>query len=185
MKKNTDSRQMTLSQFLLFLVLGGMAVIWLCLELMPRLRYGDPLYPVDRYEAVQTALVSNSHILLPSEDTLPVGDHTSFSVYEQSRRKFDPTRDGYSISVLGENYAFCVECSPASDPIHLDGVPNDIRTDYIYHDIPVMRSDTGYPQLEFTVQGYYYQLSAWGSALPENALDTLLNITENILRQAG
>ena len=181
MKKN----DMTLGQFLLFLVIGGIAVIWLCLEIMPHLYYGDPLYPVDNYEAMQTALASNSHILLPSEDILPARNHMAFSVYEQTRKKLDPVRDGYSISILGDNYAFCVECSPASSPIHLDGVPNDIRADYICHGTPVMHSDTEYPQLEFLVGEYYYNISAWGSTIPGDALETSLKIADNILLQAG
>ena len=37
MKKNTDPHQMTLGQFLLFLIVGGIAVIWLCLEINIRL----------------------------------------------------------------------------------------------------------------------------------------------------
>ena len=180
-----EKNNMTLRQFLLFLVIGGIAVIWLCLEIMPRLYYGDPLYRVDSYKAAQTALTSNSQILLPAEDILPAGDHTNFSVYEQSRRKLDLTRDGYHIGVLGEDCAFQVECSPASNPIHLDGVPEEIRADYIYHGIPVMRSNTDYPQLEFIVGDYYYNVNAWGSDIPENALDILLNITDNILAQAG
>ena len=181
MKKN----DMNLSQFLLFLVLGGIAVIWLCLEIMPRLRYGDPLYPVDSYNTMQTALASNSQVLLPSEDILPTGDHTNFSVYEQSRRKLDPTRDGYSIGVLSENYAFQVECSPASAPIHLDGVPGEIRPDYLFYGIPVMRADVDFPQLEFVREDYYYQLTAWGTDIPDNALAILLDIADNILQQAG
>ena len=185
MKQKFDPHQMTLSQFLLFLVIGGVAVIWLYFTIAPRLRYGDPLYPVDSYKAMQTALASNSQILLPSEDILPSGDHISFSVYEQSRRKLDPTRDGYSISVLSDSYAFSVECSPKNNPIHLDGVPGDIFAYCTYNSIPVMRSNTDYPQLEFIVGDYYYNVNARGSDIPENALDILLNITDNILQQAG
>ena len=37
MKKNTNPHQMTLGQFLLFLIVGGIAVIWLCLEINIRL----------------------------------------------------------------------------------------------------------------------------------------------------
>lgn len=185
MRQKFDPHQMTLSQLLLFLVIGGIAVIWLCLEIMPRLHYGDPLYPVDNYKAMQTALASNSQVLLPTEDILPTGDHTSFSVYEQSRRKLDLTRDGYSIGVLGDKYAFHVECSPTETPIHLDVVPDAIRADYTYYGVPVMCSDTDYPQLEFLAGAYYYNISAWGSALPDDALETLLKITDNILQQAG
>ena len=185
MKQKISPSQLTLSQFLLFLVLGGIAAVWLCLEIMPRLRYGDPLYPVDSYKAMQTALASNSQVLLPSEDILPSGDHISFSVYEQSRRKLDPTRDGYSIGVLGDSYAFSVECSPKNNPIHLDGVPGNIFADYTFNGIPVMRSNTDYPQLEFIVGDYYYNLNALGSALPDNAPEILREITNNILLQAG
>lgn len=185
MKQKSDSPRMTLSQFLLFLVIGGVAVIWLYFTIAPRLRYGDPLYPVDSYVHLKSELTSNSEVFIPEESVIPSGDHISFSVYESTRKKLDPMRDGYSIGVLGNSRAFCVECSPKNDPMHLDGVPGDIRADYTYYGIPVMRSDTDYPQLEFIVGDYYYNINAWGSDIPENALDILLNITDNILQQAG
>ena len=185
MKQKFDPHQMTLSQFLLFLVIGGFAVICLFFTIAPRLRYGDPLYPVDNYVHLRSELISNKEILLPEESVLPSGDHVSFYSYESTRKKLDPVRDGYQIGVLSESLAFSVECSPADAPIHLDGVPDDIRPDYICHGIPVMVSDAGYPQLEFIVEGYYYNVSAWGRALPDNAMDTLYKITDNILEQAG
>ena len=185
MKQKSDPHQMTLSQFLLFLVIGGFAVIWLFFTIAPRLRYGDPLYPVDNYVHLRSELISNKEILLPEESVLPSGDHVNFYAYESTRKKLDPVRDGYSIGVLGENYAFSIECSPKNNPIHLDGVPGDICAYYTYNGIPVMRSNTDYPQLEFIVGDYYYNVNAWGSDIPENALDILLNITDNILAQAG
>ena len=185
MKQKFDPHQMTLSQFLLFLVIGGFAVIWLFFTIAPRLRYGDPLYPVDNYVHLRSELISNKEILLPEESVLPSGDHVSFYAYESTRKKLDPMRDGYSIGVLGENYAFSIECSPKNNPIHLDGVPNDIRADYICHGTPVMHSDTEYPQLEFLVGEYYYNISAWGSTIPGDALETSLKIADNILLQAG
>ena len=185
MKQKFDPHQMTLSQFLLFLVIGGFAVIWLFFTIAPRLRYGDPLYPVDSYAQLKSELASNSEVLIPEESVIPSGDHISFSAYESTRKKLDPVRDGYSIGVLGENYAFSVECSPKNNPIHLDGVPGDIFAHYTYNGIPVMRSNTDYPQLEFIVGDYYYNVNAWGRALPDNAMDTLYKITDNILEQAG
>lgn len=186
MKKNTAPHHMTLSQFLLFLVVGGIAVVWLLFfEISPRLRYGDPLYPVNDYDQLKSDLMSNTEILLPEESSLPSGDRVSFSAYESTRKKLDPLRDGYQIGVLGENYAYSIECSPADDPMHRETTPIDIRADYMYHGISVMRSDTDYPQLEFIVGDYYYNVNAWGADIPENALDILLNITDNMLQQAG
>ena len=185
MNKNTNPGQMTLRQFLLFLIVGGIALIWLCLEIMPRFYYGDPLYPVENYIHLKSELISNSEIFIPDESVLPSGDHTTFCAYESTRKKLNPMRDGYSIGVLGKNYAFQVECSPASSPLHLDGVPDEIHPDYLFYGIPVMCADGDFPQMEFVVQGYYYQLTAWGTALPKDASDTLLRITENILEQAG
>ena len=186
MKQKFAPHQMTMSQFLLFLVIGGIAAIWLLVFVIgPRLRYGDPLYPVDNYVHLKSELISNKEILIPEEFVLPSGDHVSFSAYESSRKKLDPKRDGYSIGVLGDNYAFSVECSPANDPIHLDGVPGNIHAEYTINSTPVMRSNTDYPQLEFLVGDYYYNLSAWGSTVPDNALDVLLAITDNIIQQAG
>ena len=86
MNKKFDPHQMTLSQFLLFLAIGGFAVIWLFFTIAPRLRYGDPLYPVDNYVHLRSELISNKEILLPEESVLPSGDHVSFYSYESTRK---------------------------------------------------------------------------------------------------
>ena len=183
MKKHNNPYQMTLSQFLLFLVIGGVAMIWLGFEIGAHLRYGEPLYPVDNYIHLKSELISNTEILIPEEVALPSGDYINFYACESTRRKLDPRRDGYVIGIIEQNLGYSIACSPVSNPIHVDSVPEEIRPDYLFNGIPVMCSDVDFPQLEFVRSGYYYYLTAWGTEIPDDALEILLAVTDNILQQ--
>lgn len=189
MKKNTDPHQMTLGQFLLFLIVGGIAVIWLAFEVNMRLQVGgENIYKVGSYSALSRSLARTEGLYLPEKADLPDHDGADYFVITTHAYKLTQPKDGYQIS-LDSELDYVILCAGEDNPTFAGDLP--LRADRTLAgtelELNVHSKSVG---VSFLLNGFYYRLTAacpHGQTIsePEEALDTLLNIADHILKQAG
>ena len=189
MKQKFDPHQMTLSQFLLFLVIGGIAVIWLCFEVSLRLKTpGDGAYKVNSRFALELHLSGSENIYLPDESLLPKGDSRGYNVISYSTSKLTRQKDGYTLGADKNNATlFNIRCDSKSPE---GGPPNPVRADRVFHGVDVQVDTYGdIVHIEFVLEGYRYTLympHMEDTPTPfDEFLEVLWPITENIILQAG
>jgi len=189
MKKQSDPYQVTFRQFFLFLLLGGIAVIWLCFEVSLRLKTpGDGVYKVNSRFALELHLSGSENIYLPEESLLPKGDSRLYQVVTYSTSKLTRQKDGY---VLGRGKDFSTLCTIRCDSRSPEGGPPDpIRADRILHGVDVQVDAYGdMVHIEFVLDGYRYTLfmpHLEDTPTPsQEFIDILLPIADDIIQQVG
>ena len=191
MKQKFDPHQMTLSQFLLFLVIGGIAVIWLCFEVSLRLKTpGDGAYKVNSRFALELHLSGSEHIYLPDQSLLPGGDTRHYNVVSYSTSKLTPQKDGYIIGI-GKHQGSAVVCTIRCDSRDPDGnPPGTVRADVVRHGTEIQIDAYGdIVNMEFVLDGHLYTLfmpHLDDTPTPfQEFIDILLPIADSIIQQAG
>lgn len=189
MKKKTDPHQMTLSQFLLFLVIGGIAAIWLLFEVSMRLKTpGDGVYKVNSRFALELHLSGSENIYLPEESLLPKGGIRGYQVVTYSSSKLTRQKDGYTLGADKNNtLLFNIRCDSRNPE---GGPPDPVRADQVLHGVDVQVDAYGdMVHIEFVLEGYRYTLfmpHLADTPTPfEEFIDILLPIADNIIQQAG
>ena len=186
MKKN----DMTLGQFLLFLVASAILLFFLGFEIYGHLRVsGEHIYEVRSYSALSRALSQTEGPLLPEKSALPAHDDANYFVITTSHYKLTQPKDGYYISLRDSELDYVIRCAREGMPYFADDISP--RADRILDGTELeLNTDSKSVNVSFLHNGFYYRLVAacpHGEILsdPSDARDNLLNITENILRQAG
>lgn len=185
-----EKNNMTLRQFLLFLVIGGTAVVWLAFEINMRLQVGgENIYEVRSYSSLSRSLSRTEGPILPEKSFLPTHDDANYFVITTSHYKLTQPKDGYYIALRHPELDYVVRCAREGTPSFADDIP--LRADRTLGDTELeLSADSRSVNVSFLHNGFYYRLVAacpHGEILsdPSGVLDSLLNITENILQQAG
>ena len=189
MNKTHDPHQMTLSQFLLFLIISCLAVVWLGFEIHMRLLVrGENIYKVESYSALSRALSQTEGPLLPEKSALPEHDGAEYYVITTHAYKLTQPKDGYEIR-LDSELGYVILCAGEDNPTFTDDQP--LRADRTLLGTELeLNAHSKSVDVRFLHNGFNYRLTAacpHGKTLdtPDQALDTLLNTTANILQQAG
>ena len=191
MRQKFDPHQMTLSQFLLFLVIGGFAVVWLCFEVSLRLKTpGDGAYKVNNRFALELHLSGSENIYLPDESLLPKGDSRGYNVISYSTSKLTRQKDGYIIGV-GKDRGTVTVCTIRCDSKDPDrNPPSPVRADQVRNGTDIQIDAYGeMVHIQFVLDGYVYTLfmpHLEDTPTPfDEFTEILLRIADDIIAQAG
>ena len=185
-----EKNNMTLAQFLTVLVASAILLFFLGFEIYGHLRVsGEHIYEVRSYSALSRALSQTEGPLLPEKSALPAHDDANYFVITTSHYKLTQPKDGYYIALHDPELDYVIRCAREGTPPFADDIP--LRSDRTLGNTELeLNADSRSVNVSFLHNGFYYRLVAacpHGEILsdPSGTLDSLLNITENILQQAG
>lgn len=182
------TRRFTRTQLVLFFVIGSLFALFFGYKFTLWLQPGDGAYLVRSYRTLDFSLSRSENIYLPDPSVLPQGDSSSYDVVTYSTSKLTPQKDGYLIWIKDDAYhyrLFCDSQARETEPV------TAVRADHILDGVDLeLNADSKSVSVQFLFNGYYYHLMTscnHGDTIsdPKESLDTLLNITDNILQQAG
>ena len=185
-----EKNNMTLAQFLTVLVASAILLFFLGFEIYGHLHVGgENIYEVRSYSALSRALSQTEGPLLPEKSALPAHDDANYFVITTSHYKLTQPKDGYYISLRDSKLDYVIRCAREGTPPFADDIP--LRSDRTLGNTELeLNADSKSVNVSFLHNGFYYRLVVacpHGEILsdPSGSLDSLLNITENILQQAG
>ena len=150
---------------------------------------GEHIYEVGSYSSLSRALSRTEGPLLPEKSALPAHDDANYFVITTSHYKLTQPKDGYYIALHDPELDYVIRCAREGTPPFADNI--SLRADRTLGDTELeLNADSKSVNVSFLHNGFYYRLVAacpYGEILsdPSGTLDSLLNITENILQQAG
>ena len=186
MKKNA----MTLGQFFAILIASAIILFFLGFEIYGHLHVGgENIYEVRSYSAMSRSLSRTEGPLLPEKSALPAHDDANYFVITTSSYKLTQPKDGYYISLRDSELDYVIRCTREGTPPFADDI--SLRADSTLDGTELeLDTDSKSVNVSFLHNGFYYRLVAACPhretlSDPSRTLDRLLNITENILQQAG
>ena len=183
-------KDMTLAQFLTILVASAILLFFLGFEIYGHLHVGgENIYEVGSYSSLSRALSRTEGPILPEKSALPNHNDANYFVITTSHYKLTQPKDGYYIALRDPELDYVIRCAREGTPPFADDI--SLRADRTLGNTELeLSADSKSVNVSFLHNGFYYRLVAacpHGEILsdPSDLLDILLNITENILQQAG